>query len=67
MLVADTPQLRGVNETAARVWELIDGQRPVSSICEAIAGEFDAPREQIDRDVVGFLEQLLSWGWVEAG
>lgn len=67
MFVADTPLLRGVNETAARVWELIDGRRTIGSICEAISNEFDAPREQIDRDVLGFVEQLLGWGWVEAG
>ena len=50
--------LRGLNPTAARVWELIDGTRPVRQIADRIASEFRAPRERALADVVSFLSVL---------
>jgi len=47
-----------LNEVGARVWELCDGQRSFADILDAVGNEFDAPRDVIERDVRGLLEDL---------
>lgn len=50
--------LRGLNPTAARVWELIDGHRPAEQIAGKIAVEFKSSAEKVLADVLSFLEVL---------
>jgi hypothetical protein len=40
-----------LNETAARVWELIDGDRSLGQICQQITAEFDIDPEQAKNDL----------------
>jgi pyrroloquinoline quinone biosynthesis protein D len=51
--------LRGLNPTAARIWELIDGRRTASEIAHQIAIEFAASKERVIEDLLGFLSVLL--------
>jgi pyrroloquinoline quinone biosynthesis protein D len=50
--------LRGLNETGARVWELVDGTRAIRAIAETIAAEYSAPVDEVLADVMTFLSQL---------
>jgi pyrroloquinoline quinone biosynthesis protein D len=52
--------LRGLNPTAARIWELCDGHRSMEQISEEIAREFQAPAETVRADVQAFFDQLLA-------
>lgn len=56
-------ELYSLNETGKDVWRLLDG-RTVDEVVDALLAEYDAPREEIDRDVRGLLEELLSRGIV---
>lgn len=58
--VADMETLYTLNEVGARVYELVDGQRPVEAIVERIVSEFDVDRATAEADVREFLSQLLS-------
>lgn len=60
LVVLDTEgaMLRGLNGTAARIWELIDGQRRAGQIAERIASEFEAPADRVLADVLSFLKLL---------
>lgn len=51
--------LRGLNPTAARIWELIDGRRTAAEIAHQIAIEFAASRERVAEDLLSFLSALL--------
>jgi hypothetical protein len=51
-------ELYSLNETGRDVWRLLDG-RTLDAVVETLAGEYDAPREEIDGDVRGLLEELL--------
>jgi len=51
--------LRGLNRTAARVWELADGCRSISQISTEIAAQYSLPADQVLKDVLSFGEQLL--------
>lgn len=44
-----------LNETAAKMWELIDGKRTVTQITDELCGKYGMPRERIETD----LEELL--------
>lgn len=57
--VADMETLYTLNEVGARVYELIDGERSVAEIVDAVFSEFDVDRETAERDVRAFIEQLL--------
>jgi hypothetical protein len=61
MLDAGGTVARGLNETAARIWELIDGRRSVTEIATALEGEGD-----VVADVLAFLHQLEQRGLIEA-
>jgi len=56
--VGDLDNIYTLNETAARVWELIDGRRSVGDIRDAIAGEFEADGAQVLSDIEECLRQL---------
>lgn len=58
LLDTEGAMLRGLNSTAARVWELIDGRLRAADIAERIAGEFDAPADRVLADVLSFLALL---------
>jgi hypothetical protein len=47
-----------LNEVAARVWELIDGQRRAGEIRDVVVAEFEVSPEEAEADVVEFLGQL---------
>jgi hypothetical protein len=57
--VAEMQSLYTLNEVGARVYELIDGTRPVREIVEVIVAEFDVAFETAEADVRDFIDQLL--------
>lgn len=57
--VAEMETLYTLNEVGARVYELIDGKRPVGHIVDAIVTEFQVSRETAENDVSEFISQLL--------
>jgi len=58
-------ELYTLNETGRDVWRLLDG-RTLDAVVDALLAEYDAPREAVDRDVRGLLQELLSRGIVRA-
>lgn len=57
--VADMETLYTLNEVGARVYELIDGSRPLREIVSTIVSEFDVTERKAAADVREFIEQLL--------
>ncbi len=55
-----------LNEVGARVWELLATHHTLEALVEALAREYDAPRDAIRQDVAAFLEQLYREGFLEA-
>ena len=46
-----------LNKVASSIWEKCDGTTTISEIIDSIMLRFNAPRELVCRDVVGFLNQ----------
>lgn len=47
-----------MDQVGAAILGEIDGERAVDAVVAALAGTFNAPAEQIENDVVRFLEDL---------
>lgn len=60
VLDLDSHVLRGVNRTAERVWELLDGKRTLGEVAAAVAARYQAPVEQVLGDVLAFAAQLVA-------
>ena len=58
LLTPDSGEYFTLNEVGGRIWELADGSRTVSEIAGALAGEYDAPVEEIRADALELLGEL---------
>lgn len=47
-----------LNETGQAVWEMLDPNNSVKSICSNLVDEFDAEFDEIKEDVVDLLDKL---------
>ena len=56
--VGDLESIYTLNETAARIWELIDGKKKVNDIKDMIVDEFEVTPEKAEKDIVEHLMQL---------
>lgn len=54
-----------LDETAATVLNLVDGQRSISTIVDELAARFDADRGMIEADVIEMLADLVGKRVVE--
>jgi hypothetical protein len=58
----DVESIYTLNEVAAFVWELLDGQRRFDDLRDAVVAEFEVERDQAESDLAAFLEQLQRSG-----
>jgi hypothetical protein len=52
-------ELFTLNETGRAVWEKLDGQKSLKDIAKELIVEFEAPEGEIEKDVVGLVQELL--------
>jgi hypothetical protein len=52
-------ELFTLNETGKAVWEKLDGQKSLKDIAKELIVEFEAPEGEIEKDVVGLVQELL--------
>jgi len=64
IVIPDKGLVRVLNETGARIWELLDGVNKVEDIVNIIADEFDTSETQAKKDVVDFISELETKGMV---
>ena len=48
-------ELFSANETGKAIWDRLDGKNNLKLIVKSLEDEFDAPREEIEKDVRGFV------------
>jgi Coenzyme PQQ synthesis protein D (PqqD) len=58
--VGDLESIYTLNETAAMIWELIDGKSRVGEIKERLLLEYDVSPSQAEEDLLEHLKQLES-------
>jgi hypothetical protein len=60
--VGDMESIYTLNETAARIWELIDGQRSTAEVLQQMVSEFDIDPAEAESDLLVLLHDLLELG-----
>jgi hypothetical protein len=55
---ADMESVFTLNDTAAAIWELVDGERSLCDIRDAIVQEYDVTEEEAEADLLAFLQEL---------
>ncbi len=54
----DLESIYTLNDTAAYIWGLIDGQTKVGDIKEKLISEFEVKADEVERDLTEHLQQL---------
>lgn len=54
------PEVMVLNGIAGRLLDLVDGHISIAGLIAALAAEYDAPRETVERDVLEFAAELLA-------
>jgi hypothetical protein len=62
--VGDLDSLYTLNETGARIWELLDGKMSVEGIKGTLVEEYDVLPEEVEKDLTDHLVELESLGMV---
>ena len=56
--VEEVECLYTLNEVGARIWELLDGQRSLKAVLEALVEEFNVSEPEAEEDLLRVIEQL---------
>ena len=59
---AETAAIYVLNETGARIWALMDGQRSLAEIRDALVQEYDVEPETAKADLLEIVQQLQEVG-----
>jgi coenzyme PQQ biosynthesis protein PqqD len=51
-------ELFTLNDTGKEIWKRLDGKRSLKVIVDELIEEFDAPREEIENDILGLTAEL---------
>lgn len=60
--MGDMESIYTLNETAARIWELIDGQRSLAEIQAVMVAEFDVEPAEAGQDLDELVDSLVAQG-----
>lgn len=52
-------ELFSLNETGRAIWDRLDGKRSLKDIRNKLINEFEGSEEEIEKDCLGLIEELL--------
>jgi hypothetical protein len=58
LLHLESGEYHGINELGCLIWELVDGDRSVADVVEAVRLQVDDAPPHLTDDVVGFLDGM---------
>jgi hypothetical protein len=58
VVLPDRAEVNVINEVGSLVWERIDGKRTLGEILDAVVQEYGISRDQAERDVREFVDDL---------
>ena len=59
--IADMNSVYTLNDSAAFIWELIDGKKNVEELIEAVTGRYDIDRETAVGDVFSLMRKMSDY------
>jgi len=64
ILNLDTGIYFGLDAVGTRIWRLIEERKPLRRVLETLAGEYDAPTDRLQHDLLEFVEHLSGKGLI---
>ena len=64
LLHLETGQYHGINEVGCLIWELLDGERTVTEVVEAVRARVEEAPQQLGDEVLSFLNDIHGRGLV---
>jgi pyrroloquinoline quinone biosynthesis protein D len=64
LLVVERGRITELNFLGGEIWKLCDGTRDVDAIVGELLPRFEVERDELVRDVMEFLADLIARGWV---
>jgi hypothetical protein len=52
-------ELFTLNETGRAIWERLDGKKSLNDLARELSAEYKAPEGEIERDLIGLVQELL--------
>ena len=52
-------EIFSLNETGRAIWNKLDGKKMLKDVVNDLSEEFEAPNEEIQKDVLGLADELL--------
>jgi hypothetical protein len=65
-ILADNQSIYTLDSVGADIWKLIDGERTLADIREALLDEYDVEADALSQDLDEFIAQLVSVGAIRA-
>lgn len=65
MMNIQTGKYYNLGNMGGGIWALIEGQTKVETIIESLMEEYNVTREQCEKEVLSFLNQILGQGLIE--
>ena len=62
--VGDLDSIYTLNEVGTMIWQLIDGQRNIDQIVQAVRETYNVESEEVTKDAVNFLSSLENAGLI---
>jgi hypothetical protein len=59
VILPDLGEVKVLNEVGARIWELIDGKRPLSDLVDIICEEYLVARDVAEQDALEFAQRMI--------
>jgi len=64
--IGDTDdELCVLNETGQAIWQKLDGKNTINQICCQLFEEYDISHEELQKDIIGFVQELVSRGVID--
>lgn len=64
MMSVEKGNYYGLNRVGSEIWEKLTKPLTVSHLCDKLMQEFDVEKEQCEREVITYLEKLVSEGLI---
>ena len=64
LLVVERGRITELNILGGEIWKLCDGTRTVGAIVDELLPRFEVGRDELSRDVLEFVADLVARGWV---
>ncbi len=65
ILRQESAEVLGLNAVGSRLLALADGNRSLAAVVDVLETEFDAARERLEADALGFAQELVEAGVLE--